>query len=253
MNGELQKASMLKRVSAWLLDVILLVVLATGVGVVMSAVVQYDQYDQALTQCQKEYEQRYEVSFEISQEEYAALSEEEQTYLNDAYGEFAKDPVAVYNYNMVISLMLVIVSVSLVVSYLVLEFAVPLLFGNGQTLGKKMFAIAVMKQNGVRVNAVTMFVRTLLGKYTFETMIPLMIFLMIFWGVIGIVGPLVVMAILVVELVLMISSKTRATIHDKLAQTVVVDMQTQRIFQTETEKLAHDARVYEEKVKKQPY
>ena len=253
MNGELQRASMLKRVSAWLLDVILLVVLATGVGLVTSAVVNFDQYDQALAQCQKEYEQRYGVSFELSQEEFAALSQEEQKYLNDAYGEFSKDPVAVYNYNMMISLSLVIVSISLVISCLVLEFAVPLLFGNGQTLGKKMFAIAVMKQNGVQVNAVTMFVRALLGKYTFETMIPLLILLMMLMGAIGIVGPLVILAILIMELVLMISSKTGATIHDKLAQTIVVDMHTQHIFKSEKERLAHNARVHEEKVKKQPY
>ena len=51
----------------------------------------------------------------------------------------------------------------------------------------------------------------------------------------------------------MITSKTNATIHDKLSQTVVVDMQSQMIFNTEQEMRAYKARLHEEQVKKQPY
>lgn len=253
MIYDLQKASLLKRAAAFLLDFILIVVLATGIGMVLSAVLNYDSYNEALTQCQTAYEEKYQVSFDLSQADFAAMTEAEQKYLNDAYAEFAKDPVAIYNYNMVINLSLVILSLAVLTAYLALEFAVPLLFGNGQTLGKKMFSIAVMKENGVKINAVSLFVRTLLGKYTFETMIPLLIILMVFWNAIGIVGPIVIFAILVVEVVLMISSKTNSTIHDKLAQTVVVDMQSQMIFTTDLELQAYKARAHEEMVKKQPY
>lgn len=253
MIYDLQKASLLKRAAALLLDMILVVVLATGIGMVLSAVLHYDSYNEALTQCQSTYETKYQVSFDLSQSDYAAMTEAEQKYLDEAYAEFAKDPEAIYNYNMVINLSLVILSLALLIAYLSLEFAVPLLFGNGQTLGKKMFSIAVMKENGVKINAVSLFVRTLLGKYTFETMIPLLLILMIFWNSIGIVGPAVIFAILVVEIALMITTKTNSTIHDKLAQTVVVDMQSQMIFTSELEMQAYKARVHEEYVNKQPY
>lgn len=253
MMYDLQKASLLKRASAFLLDFILLVVLATGVGMVVSAITGFDTYNDALGQRQAQYEQQYGVSFDLSQSEFAALTEEEQKKLTDAYDELAKDPDFIYNYNMVINLSLTIVSTSLLVAYLALEFVVPLLFGNGQTVGKKIFGIAVMKLSGIKVDAVSLFVRTLLGKFTFETMIPLLLLLMMLWGAIGMVGPLVIGAILVTEIVFMITSHTNAMIHDKLAQTVAVDMQSQMIFASEAELLAYKAKAHEEMVKKQSY
>ena len=39
---ELQKASIMKRLAAWLLDAILVCVLAVGFGVILSAVLRYD-------------------------------------------------------------------------------------------------------------------------------------------------------------------------------------------------------------------
>ena len=236
-----------------MLDFILLVVLATGVGMVVSAITGFDTYNDALGQRQAQYEQQYGVSFDLSQSEFAELTEEEQKKLTDAYDELAKDPDFIYNYNMVINLSLTIVSTSLLVAYLALEFVVPLLFGNGQTVGKKIFGIAVMKLSGIKVDAVSLFVRTLLGKFTFETMIPLLLLLMMLWGAIGMVGPLVIGAILVTEIVFMITSHTNAMIHDKLAQTVAVDMQSQMIFASEAELLAYKAKAHEEMVKKQSY
>lgn len=253
MIYDLQKASLLKRAAAFLLDAILIVVLATGIGLVMSTALNYDSYSQALAQCQSEYETMYQVSFDLTQEEFAALSDAEQKLLNDAYAEFAKDPDAIYNYNMTINLSLTIVSLAILLAYMGLEFAVPLLFGNGQTMGKKVFGIAVIRLNGVKINTVSLFIRTLLGKYTFETMIPLLLILMMFWGAIGIAGPVVILGIVIVEVVLMVTSKTYATIHDKLAQTVAVDMQSQMIFASDLEMQAYKARIHEEMVKKQPY
>lgn len=253
MMCDLQKASLLKRGAAFLLDVILLVVLATGVGMVISAVLHYDDYNQALIQCQTKYETKYQVSFDLTQAEFAALSQEQQQYLNDAYAEFAKDPQSVYNYNMVINLSLVILSLAVLLAYMGLEFVVPLILGNGQTVGKKVFGIAVIRTNGVKINTVTLFIRTLLGKYTFETMIPLLLLLMTLWGAVGILGPGVILAIVVLEVALMVVSKTNATIHDKIAQTVAVDMQSQMIFGSESELLAYKSRLHEEEVKKKPY
>lgn len=253
MIYDLQKASLLKRLSAYILDVILLVVLVTGCAMVLSAALDFDSYTQGMAECQEKYETQYGVSFALTQEEYAALSQQAQQELEAAYAEFSEDPAAIYNYNMIVNLSMVILTLSVLCAYLGLEFAVPLLFGNGQTIGKKVFGIAVMKQNGVKVNAVTMFVRTVLGKFTFETMIPLLLVLMMLLGVIGIVGPAVILAILIMEVVLMITSKTNATIHDKLAQTVAVDMSSQMIFPSESELIAHKQRLHEEMVRKKPY
>lgn len=253
MIYDLQKASLLKRVSAWILDMILLLVLVTGLATVFSAVLDFDSYTQAVAERQSHYESQYAVQFELTQEEYEKLTPEQKEVLDEAYKAFSEDKEAIYNYNMIVNLSMVILSLSVLLGFLGLEFAVPLLFGNGQTVGKRVFGIAVMKQNGVKVNAVTMFVRTVLGKFTFETMLPLLLFLMMVLGLIGIVGPGIILALLLAEVVVMITSRTNATIHDKLAQTVAVDMHSQLIFANEDELIAYKQRIHEEKVRNSPY
>lgn len=253
MIYDLQKASLLKRVSAWILDMILLLVLVTGLATVFSAVLDFDSYTQAVAERQSHYESQYAVQFELTQEEYEKLTPEQKEVLDEAYKAFSEDKEVIYNYNMIVNLSMVILSLSVLLGFLGLEFAVPLIYGNGQTVGKRVFGIAVMKQNGVKVNAVTMFVRTVLGKFTFETMLPLLLFLMMVLGLIGIVGPGIILALLLAEVVVMITSRTNATIHDKLAQTVAVDMYSQLIFANEDELIAYKQRIHEEKVRNSPY
>lgn len=253
MQYDLQKASVLKRASAWILDMILLVILITGIATVLSSAMHFDTYTKAMEARQIAYETQYGVKFEITQEEYGKLTPEQQTTLEEAYKAFSQDKEAAYNYGMIVSLSMVILSLSVLMGFLGLEFAVPLIFGNGQTVGKRVFGIAVMKQNGVKVNAVTMFVRTVLGKFTFEAMLPLLILLMMVLGLIGVVGPGIIAALLVVEIVMMITSKTNATIHDKLAQTVAVDMSSQMIFASEEELMAYKQRAHEEHVRNSAY
>ena len=63
MIYDLQKASLLKRASAWLLDVILLAVLACGFGMVLSSVTNYDLYIDALEAGYEKYETEYNIDF----------------------------------------------------------------------------------------------------------------------------------------------------------------------------------------------
>jgi hypothetical protein len=81
----------------------------------------------------------------------------------------------------------------------------------------------------------------------------LLLLLMMLLGLIGIVGPGVILALLVAEIIIMITSRTNATIHDKLAQTVAVDMHSQLIFASEEELMAYKQRLHEEKVRNSPY
>lgn len=253
MIYDLQKASLLKRISAAILDLILLCILAVGVASVMSGVLDYDGNYDTLEACYAKYEQQYGITLGITEEEYNNLSAEQQQLYLDAMEAMNADEEALKAYNLMIYLSLIIMTVAVFLSYLVLEFAVPLLFGNGQTVGKRVFAIAVMKSDGVKINAVSMFVRTVLGKFTIETMVPLLLIMMMFWGAIGIIGPAVVLGILLIEIVLMITSHTNATIHDTLAQTVAVDLHSQLIFGSESELMEYKKRVHEEMVRKQTY
>ena len=253
MIFDLQKASMWKRVSAFLFDFILLAIAAAGFAFLLSAVFGYDKHNTVLEDAYAKYESEYGVVFDISQEEYMQLSSEKQAAWNEAYQALIKDNEAMYSYNMVINLALAISSLAILFAYLALEFFIPIKFANGQTLGKKIFGVAVMRTDGVRVTAPLLFIRTILGKFTIETMIPVLICIMIFFNTIGIVGMLILGLILLLQIILIISTHTNSCIHDVLAKTVVVDMASQLIFDTEEELIAYKNKVHAEKVARQTY
>jgi len=253
MIFDLQKASMWKRVSAFLFDFILFVIAVAGVAFLLSAVLGYDKQNTALEKAYAKYEAEYGVTFDISQEEFIQLSAEEQAVWNEAYQALIKDNEAMYTYNMVLNLSLVISSLAILFAHLVLEFFIPVKFGNGQTLGKKIFGVAVMRVDGVKVTPPLLFIRTILGKFTIETMIPVLICVMIFFNMIGIVGMLILGLILLLQIILIIATHTNSCIHDVLAKTVAVDMASQLIFETEEEMIAYKNKVHAEKVARQTY
>ena len=65
MGVELQKASMWKRISAWLLDIILLSVIVVGIGALLSLATGYDGHTQDLEDAYARYETQYAVTFDI--------------------------------------------------------------------------------------------------------------------------------------------------------------------------------------------
>ena len=253
MIFDLQKASMWKRVSAALFDMILLCIAIVGFAFLLSSVLGFDKHNTALNEAYETYETKYGITFDISQEEYYAMSEEDFKRYNDAYAELIADTEAMHVYNMVVNLTLLIVSFSILLAYIVLEFVIPIRFGNGQTLGKKIFGAAVMREDGVKMTAPLLFIRTILGKFTIETMIPVLICIMIFFNSIGVVGILIIGLILLLQIILLIVTKTNSAIHDVLAKTVVVDFASQMIFEDEEALVAYKKKVYAEKANREAY
>lgn len=253
MMFDVQKASMWKRCSAVLFDMILLVILTVGAAFLLSALLGFDKHDAAWNEAQAKYEKEYGILFGITQEEYIQLSEEERANWNSAYSALIKDEEAMYSYNMVVNLTLLISTFAILAAYLVLEFAVPLKLGNGQTLGKKIFGVALMRTDGVKITAPLLFIRTILGKFTIETMIPVLVCVMISFNSIGIMGILILGLLLLVQIILLIKTQTNSCIHDVLAKTVTVDFASQMIFETTEEMIAYKNKVHAEKVARQTY
>ncbi len=252
MAVDLQKGSMLKRISALMFDTIILGIFAVAVAFVLSAVLGYDAHQATLNNAYLKYETEYGIDFEIGDEYYDLTSEEKANY-DAAYNALINDNEAMYAYNMVINLTLVIISISVLVANLVLNFIMPLLIGEGRTVGKKIFGLAVCRVDAVRITAPILFIRTVLGVYTVETMIPILIFIMLMFNMIGLEGTLVLLGILLLELCLLIFTKTNSCIHDILAKTVVVDNASQRIFENEGELVAYKQRLAAEKADKSAY
>lgn len=253
MIYDLQKASLLKRFSAYLIDMILMIILITGFAWAISEFIGFANYTTELEAIIDTYEQEFGLKFDISNEEYEKMTDAEKEYFNNSYNQVIKDERYSYLTTMVFYSLITIVSISLFLSHLVLEFIVPICFKNGQTVGKKIFSIAVMRVDGIRVSPVVMFMRAILGKYTVETMIPTIIVIMMIFGV----GSLVTLAVLVLiflfQIILVIATKTNSFIHDVLSSTVVVDLQSQMIFDSLEAKNEYRLRLHSEDAKNAKY
>ncbi len=253
MSIDLQKASMWKRISAFLFDGILLATLAVAFGVLLSAALGYDGYNDSLNAGYAKYEAQYGTTFNLTTSEYEALTDEQKQTYQQAYEAMAQDEQVLHDYNMVMNLSLLILTLAVLLATIALEFVVPLLFKNGQTLGKKIFSICLMRTDGVQINTVQLLIRTLLGKFTIETMIPIYLLLMMLMGTIGVVGPLVLGGILILQLAAMGISRTNSAIHDLLVNTVVVDFASQKIFRSSVELIAFTRERAAQEAARKPY
>lgn len=253
MIFDLQKASISKRISAFLFDIILLGALVVGIAFLLSGILNYDDYQSTLNTAYANYEAEYGVSFEQTGESFMQMTPQQQENYNAAYSALINDKEAMSAYNMVLNLTLVITSLSILFGYLILEFAVPLCFKNGQTLGKKIFGIGVMHKSGIQITPVLLFFRTILGKYTLETMVPVLILMMIFFNVIGRLGTIILGLFLLLQIIIVIVTPGRCLLHDLLAQTVAVDISSQKIFKDGAELLAYKQKLHAEEVARQSY
>jgi uncharacterized RDD family membrane protein YckC len=249
MFEKIQKANIWKRISAYLFDVIIIFILLVGVAYVTSVITSYDDYTATFEERQAFYEEKHGIDFDITKEIYNGLSAEDKAkypadYLDKlalAQNEFSNDKEAARSYAMIFSLIVLIASVGIIVSFLVYEFAVPLFLGNGQTLGKKIFGVAVMRTDCVKITGPILFARAMLGKCTVELLLPLvMIFSM------GLVGTVCAIGITLFSIILILFTQNRSAVHDALAHTVVVDFASQRIFDTVDDLVAYKNKIHAE-------
>lgn len=255
MIYDVQKASVTKRFAAFLLDIILIACLAVGFMALIAVICKYDTHYKNMqsmaTQVQKEvvetYKQQTGFDLNMSSEEYDALTEEQKTQVNELRTKAGKEITEKLNansefmkeYKYINGLTPLMVSIGVFLSVLIFEFIIPVAFKNGQTIGKKVFGLAVMHTNGVRVRPFSMFVRSILGMYVFEMMVPIYLILMAFFyhvlsGYIAI-GVIVAIVILQIAVFAYTFKSTASVLHDLIARTVCVDFSSQMIFDSEEE------------------
>ena len=243
---DLQKASMSKRIAAWIFDLIIIVIVMVGLACAFSAVFQYDEHCARVRDGYASYEAEYGVDFSLPNEEYSKLAPEEQQKYIDANAAMQQDVNLRAGYNVVVNLSLLIIMLSVVIGFVAMELVVPLWLGNGQTFGKKIFGIGVVRVDCVRVTTMQMFARAILGKCTLETMLPVFIIVMIVLGKTDIVGLAVLAALFLSQAVMLIATKERLLLHDMMAGTVTVDLASQMIFESPEELLAYKQRIHAE-------
>ena len=254
---DLQRANTWKRIAAWVLDLMLLGVLAVGSAWGLAVALNYDGYAQTVQAAYDRYELQYGIELDMDQATYDAMTPEEQTAYQETLDKIEEalnaDEEVKHAYNMVVNLLLLIVSSGILVATLVLELIILLILKNGQTIGKKCFSLCVVRIDGVKVNNMQMFARTVLGKYTIEKMIPVYIIIMLLWGTMGLTGTLMLLILLVTQIICVAVGQNRAAIHDRLAGTVVVDIASQQIFDSTEDRIAYIKQIHEDQARKQTY
>lgn len=247
---DLQKANVWKRISAAFLDGILLFIATLGFALLLTSLLGFDGYMAQKDALDAKYMEEFGLNPNLTQEELDAFTDEEkESYMAavDAANEaIRKDPELSRVLGMILSLAMVITTFSILLSYLIFEFLVPLLFKNGQTLGKKVFGVAVMRADGVMLSPLLLFARTVLGKYTIGTMVPVFALILMIFGKMGFLGVLLVGGLTLIQAILFFGSRNHTPIHDKLAQTVAVDMASQRIFASPEALLEYKKRIHAE-------
>ncbi len=254
---DLQKANVWKRISAVLFDGIMLGIAIAGAALLLSVLLGFDGYVEQKEALERKYMTEYGLDPDLSREELESFSEEEkaayeekQNLANEAYG---KDPAVVHVHNMLFSLAMMIVSFSVLLGFLLLELVVPLFLKNGQTLGKKIFGVALMRVDGVRLSASQLFARTVLGKCTVGTLLPVYGVILTVFGIAPLLGTVAFGGILLMQAILFIATRNHTPLHDLLAQTVAVDMASQLIFDSPEELLAYKKRIHAEAADKSAY
>lgn len=260
---ELRKIGIVKRLSAQLLDIILLAVLATGFIFIISLICNYTAAERLATQYYDEctaFEEKYvgELSdyygftYEKDGDNYVIknangeassfselvdklIKDGENGGMKEAYEECIALPPANEQAMYVYSLLFMMISIGLLLSYIVLEFILPIIFKNGQTVGKKVFGICLVRPDCVKITNMALFVRTLLGKYVIETMFPVLLIYMFFFMGLGILAVILFIALELLNIILFFVTKNRTPIHDLVAGTVAADSKLQMIFQSEQE------------------
>ena len=255
MSYDIQRADIWKRASAFLLDLILVVIAAVGFIFLLSYATginsRYEEYQAVMDS----YEAEYGVDFDKISDmtAYENLSEAERALVDEAFAAFAKDDEANRLYNIIIQLIIMNISLGILLAFILMEFVLPLIFKNGQTIGKKVFGIAVMRLDGVKINSQILFIRSILGKYTVETMIPLMMLAWIILGQAGIMGVVIIALVLIGNIGMMLATRTNSAIHDQLSQTVTVDMASQLIFESPEALLEYKQKVHAEAAERAEY
>ncbi len=248
----LQKASIGKRIISAIFDGILVSIIAVGLIALLSGVFKTDKHLEVYQQAYNKYSTQYNIN--LTYEEYNALTEQQKNDYNDRAAEaekaFASDNDAVYAYNMFINLSLLIITLGVLLGVILIEFVVPLFFDNGQTLGKKIFGIALMHKDAIKVSNLQLFIRAVLGKFAIELMIPIYILMMVYFNSIGVISVAILFVLLAIQIICLIATRTNSLLHDVMAGTVAVDMASQRIFDSREALIEHTKKLHAEKAEK---
>ena len=247
MAVSLQKASMWKRISAFMFDFIVTIMFTMGFATVINVFCDYDQKAADLNAYYTKYEEFYGIYFDISEEDFNQLTTEQQGVYQEANKALQNDAGFQKASKNILTLMILMYCGGALIALLLWYFVIPLFFGYGRTMGKKIFGLAVIRTNCVKASTPVLFIRAVVGFYAIEIMAPLALLSM------GLVGMIAAGLVVVLQIFVMITTHTNSSIHDLLSDTVVVDFASQQIFDKQEDLLHFMQEEHNKAVEKAEY
>ena len=220
------KANLGNRFAAFIMDVILYLVLFTGVLYLCGVISSLNEYQDILN---AEYIKiGYKVFDEVKQE-YVFINENNANF--DAVYNLYINSEIIKEYKPKVDMIVMnIPLISIVITSLILELIVPLFLKNGQTVGMKCFKVALLSKTNIAISLNQLFVRFIFGKVVLMKAIPyLCLFFAFFNPAGGLFGLVMLIAIYIGNLVLIFASKNKTNISDMLVSVFQVDY-TQTVF-----------------------
>ena len=245
----------IKRLAAWFIDIILIIVVATGIALLTSAIYGYDSYNNKCYQKEIEYgiyvedpkgefsfeDKTYTICYEVTGiSDAEATARYEKLYQDVEYKEaYSKRSVG----------QVVITTCGIVASLTIFELIVPLILKHGRTIGMKFFDIGYVTDEGIDVGFKSVFIRFLFGKLVVGALIPysgimLALLMPTYYTIVGFVA---LFGVIGINILLLLTTPEKRGIHDYIAKCIPVDNSCQIYFKT-LEELAK-AKAEEEKSK----
>lgn len=225
-----------KRIAAFIVDIILEIITATGVGLLVSLIYGYDNYynkmvdrmlyfgvyvkgdDGALNYCDSTLD-----SCKAAME----ACKNDAAYFDASWGVFIG--------------IILIISIGIAVSLLIYEFILPLILKHGRTIGMRFFGIGYVTEDGIEPPVRNIFTRFLFGKLIMEGLIPFVSLALVIMGTLGatygLLGIIFFAIGLLLNIYLLLGTPYKRGIHDVIARMRPVDNSCQ-IYCKTTEELA---------------
>ena len=212
---------MFRRFGALIVDLCLVIFLTVMIALPLRGVSGYTAASEKMDEIFNSIASQHGVDINITNQQYNALSEEEKLAVDAALKDISENVEAAELYSKTVKLTMIVTFSSLLVAVVILDLVLPLIFKNGQTIGKKLMRLEVRRRDGAPVNFVTLLLRSISGKFFIDYGLPVFFFFSVLYANAG-RTPLVGLLLLATAQIVSIAvTSDRRALHDILAGTYV--------------------------------
>lgn len=216
-----------KRIGAFILDLICVLIIAIGVAFLTAVINGYDKTQKALDEKYIQYRIK-----EYNEDGKLVIVEASDEELALRWNQFEQDEEACRLWDEMVDKTLPIPIVGITFSLLIFELIVPLCLKQGRTIGMYIFKISLITKEEIRVRFKNIFIRFLFGKLLVNALIPILCFLMFYFNRANFIIVCILMAVLLSNLFMLIATERHIAVPDYFGGVFPCDQEGQFFFDT---------------------